>query len=429
MSGDGDDKKKVDLPQPEGQGARETGQSVAPTGPGGSEGATFSGAAEDRETKKRRRRLVGLLVFVVALLVSITWLFVRYLQKPAPLPELLPVPVELDYRPHYLFSIYGVERPVGVTLSPQDDLIYVAETGGERLVKVFDRQGAMITSFSPPRTMPGERSPVYLATDSSGRVFVTDRLQHAVFVYDLEGRYLDTILGPDLTLSEYVAKHAGDLLAGSVFVYNQFESEVHYEIPGEAAQTFPAPGPSGWAPLGIRIDETDRLFLTDVNEVRNSVREIPSEHVQAGSWEEFNPPEILFGNSGQAAEQLMFPNSAVGDSRGWIYVSDSNNGRVSVWDEQRAFLFNFGQGATEGSLNLPRGAAIDARERLYVVDAVGQNVKVYDVSGVEPNFLFAFGDWGLGDGQFNYPNDIVLDASGRLYIADRENNRIQVWSY
>jgi hypothetical protein len=64
-----------------------------------------------------------------------------------------------------------------------------------------------------------------------------------------------------------------------------------------------------------------------------------------------------------------------------------------------------------------------------VVDAVGQDVKVYDVSGPEPDFLFAFGDWGQGDGQFDFPNDITLDDTGRLYIADRENNRIQVWSY
>jgi sugar lactone lactonase YvrE len=63
------------------------------------------------------------------------------------------------------------------------------------------------------------------------------------------------------------------------------------------------------------------------------------------------------------------------------------------------------------------------------VDAVEQKVKVYDVSGSEPEFLFAFGTWGIEDGQFNFPNDIALDDTGRLYIADRENNRIQVWSY
>jgi len=63
------------------------------------------------------------------------------------------------------------------------------------------------------------------------------------------------------------------------------------------------------------------------------------------------------------------------------------------------------------------------------VDAVGQNVKVYDVSGREPIFLFSFGDFGMEDGLFNYPNDIAMDETGRLYIVDRENNRVQVWSF
>ena len=92
-------------------------------------------------------------------------------------------------------------------------------------------------------------------------------------------------------------------------------------------------------------------------------------------------------------------------------------------------MFHLEQETAESSLSLPRGLAIDRRDRLHVVDAVGQNVKVYDVSGPEPEFNFAFGNWGLGDGQFNYPNDIALDSSGRIYIADRENNRIQVWAY
>jgi len=120
---------------------------------------------------------------------------------------------------------------------------------------------------------------------------------------------------------------------------------------------------------------------------------------------------------------------AVVDSQNRIYVADGNNGRVSAWDAQGRYLFQFGRGSGDGELSLPRGMFIDGRDRLHVVDAVDQNVKVYDVSGQEPIFLYAFGDWGLEDGLFNYPNDIVLDGSGRLYIADRENNRVQVWSY
>ncbi len=270
---------------------------------------------------------------------------------------------------------------------------------------------------------------MYLATDSSGRLFVADRLQHAIFVYDRDGNYLDTILGPDLTLSEYVSKHVDGLQPGDVFAYDQFEPEVVYQKLEAEEQTLPAPDPVGWAPLGVRFDEMDQMLLTDVDEDISAVRQIPAKTIMAASWHEFNPPKNMFGAYGQGNGQFLFPNTAVADSQGRIYVTDGNNGRISLWDAAGNFALHFGQGAGDGALSLPRGGAVDGRDRLYVVDAVGQDVKVYDVSAAAPSFLFTFGDWGVSDGQFNYPGDIALDDTGRLYITDRENNRIQVWSY
>jgi sugar lactone lactonase YvrE len=401
------------------------------------EGVTGGGAdlvqvaeeEEREEEEKRRRRLLLLLLVLLLLTCCAVAMFYRYINQPEPLPDLLPLPVSVNYAPHYLFSIYGVDKPVGVALSPQGDRIYAAETSGERLVKIFDRHGNPLGSFAPPRTSSGERSPVYLATDGDGRVLVTDRLQHAVFVYDREGKYRDTLLGPDLTLSEYVSKQVHGLGPGASLAYDVFEEVVYYQPAGEEEQPLPAPERSAWSPLGIRIDSKGNILLTDVSSSHNAVREILATVAMAGSWEDFEPAQRMFGETGPGDGQFLFPNSAVRDSQGRIYVTDGNNGRLSAWSAQWEFLFHFGQGAGDGAISLPRGAVMDERDRLHVVDAVAQNVKVYDVSEAEPSFLFAFGDWGQGDGRFDFPNDIALDATGRLYIADRENNRIQVWSY
>ena len=111
------------------------------------------------------------------------------------------------------------------------------------------------------------------------------------------------------------------------------------------------------------------------------------------------------------------------DSAGRIYVSDSNNGRLQVFDAEDNLLY------TLGGLNLPRGMTIDGQGRLNVVDTVGQLVRVYNLDSQPAEMLYELGDLGIGDGEFNYPNDIAADQNDRLYIADRENNRIQVWSY
>ncbi|NOZ71509.1 MAG: hypothetical protein GXP38_06295 [Chloroflexi bacterium] len=382
-----------------------------------------------KEEKRRRKLLLAILFALLLVLVFVSFIFASYLNQPEPLPELLPVPVEVNYPPHYMFSIYEVDGPIGVAVSPDGDRFYVTESRGERLIKMFDTDGNLLGSFSLPGVKPGERSPVYIATDSRGRVYVTDRLQHAIIVFNRDGGYLDTILSPTLTLSEYVSKHTGTAPSLGSYSYNIFSDEVTYQDADGNAQTLPRPDYASWAPLGIRFDTKDQMILTDVTEGRHSVMVVPASVIMSPDWLNFDLSAFQFGISGQGNGQFLFPNAAVADSQGRMIVSDGNNGRLSVWNDQGGFLFHFGAGSGDGALSLPRGMAIDNRDRLHVVDAVGQDVKIYDFSGPEPSFLFSFGSMGNLSAQFNYPNDIAVSVSGRLYVADRENNRIQIWSY
>ena len=102
----------------------------AGTGEGGEASALAVAASPplDPQEKKRRRLLAGLAALIVLLVIA-TVVIIRYLAGPQPLPDLLPLPVDINYRPHYLFSIYGVDRPVGVAVSPDGERIYVTETG------------------------------------------------------------------------------------------------------------------------------------------------------------------------------------------------------------------------------------------------------------------------------------------------------------
>ena len=73
---------------------------------------------DERKVEKKRRRLLALLLVLVALLLGVTALACRYFQRPAALPDLVPLPVQVNLPPHYLFSIYGVDKPVGVAAHP-----------------------------------------------------------------------------------------------------------------------------------------------------------------------------------------------------------------------------------------------------------------------------------------------------------------------
>lgn len=382
---------------------------------------------EEYSDDRHRRLLLLILLLLLMLCCCVSFLFLQYLMNRTPLPELIPG-VNLSYPPHYLFSIYGLDGPVGVATSPDGGRIYVAETRGERLIKVFDRNGTPLFSFAPPNTTAASRSPVYFAVHPNGMVFVTDRLQNAIYIYDADGKYIDTILSPTLTLSEYVSKHSGGLSEGMSYSYNIFENAVRYQKQGEQEQLLPSPDKSEWNPLGIRFDNDGNLMLTDPSGESHVVRVFPEANL-LNIREDFNPSALVFGSTGQGQGEFLYPNVAVADSKSRYYVSDGNNGRISVWDPTGTFLFDFGANASEGALSLPRGMFINEKDQLHIVDAVGQDVKVYDVSGDTPVFQFLFGGWGADDGLFNYPNDIWLDNIGRIYVADRENNRVEVWSY
>ena len=392
-----------------------------------SEAGTVAAVTPEADGRTKRRRGLRILFWLlIAGCIVAGALFAMYLVKPQALPDLIPLPGSVYVKPHYLYSIRNVDAPVGVALSPDGGRLYVAESDGQREIKILDPTGQKVSSFTIPGTAVGSRAPVYIAVGPTGRVFVTDRVQSAIYVFDANGKFIDEIIAPSMTMTGYLAQKLGALPPGLSFTYDLVTRHVLYQVPGEDAKSLPAPQPA-WNPLGVRFDKAGDLLVTDVASGVQRVHVISQNALGAPSWQNFNPTDTAFGGEGSAAGQFTFPNVAISDSHGRVYVSDGNTGRISVWDGKGKFVSEFGGGGG-GAVGLPRGMWIDAKDRLYVVDAVEQNVKVFDVSGTEPKFLAVFGGFGLEKGKFNFPNDIVVDQSGKLFIADRANNRIQVWA-
>ncbi len=388
---------------------------------------------EDQKDERRRRLLLLVLLLLLLLCCCVGYFIVRYLRKPQPLPEMLPAPISqnINYPPTYKFMITGVDKPVGVAHSPDDQRIYVAEAGGLRLIKIFDRAGNLLKSFAPPGTDPANREPKYIAVSPDGRVFLAERTSNAIDIFDPDGNFLDAIIDQDMTLTKYLAQNLeGGVPQGTVITHFEGINRVlNFKEPGQDEQQISIPPVSHpWAPLGIRFDSKGDLIYTDISTDQHSVHVIPAAALN-GPLNEFNPQIVSFGVSGTNKDQLNFPQVAVEDSKGNLLVSDSNNTRISIWTPDLKYKVFFGVGSNDQSLNLPRGMWIDQKDHLHVADAVGSVIRVYDVSGNEPAFLYNFGEYGIAEGQFNFPIDITMDGTGRLYIADRENNRIQVWSY
>ena len=344
-------------------------EAATSSGQGDGDGAP---AALPTKKGKRKRRIVLLVILMVIFALLFAW----YLLNRKPLSELPGLSVAK--LPHYQFSIYGTTKPLGVAANASGDRIYVTESGGENLVRVYDRAGKPAGTLKPPKSTGPSHVPIYVAINPTTQdVYVSDRSTASVYVYDAKGTYL---------------------------------------------RTFAPKGDLGgkWAPLGLAFDPDGSLYATDVRGLTPKTHRVLS----------FAPDGTLMRSMG-APGQLNFPNGIVVDSHGNIEVSDSNNGRLVIFNAAGKMLATISQGIGEGDLGLPRGAAVDDAGRLFVADTADHMVRVYtiDAKQATPTYVGSFGGEGQLDGLFEYPNGVATDTRAHIYITDRENNRVQVWGY
>ena len=158
-----------------------------PTSLGQGEGDVVAAATPTKMSKKRKGAIAALLIAMVILALLFAW----YLMNRKPLSELPGLSVAKV--PSYQFSIYGTSHPLGVAATASGDRIYVTESDGTRLVRVFDSKGKPAGTLTPPKSTGASHIPVYVAINPKTQdVYVSDRVTASIYVYDAKGTYLRT---------------------------------------------------------------------------------------------------------------------------------------------------------------------------------------------------------------------------------------------
>jgi DNA-binding beta-propeller fold protein YncE len=120
----------------------------------------------------------------------------------------------------------------------------------------------------------------------------------------------------------------------------------------------------------------------------------------------------------------LSPQCVAVDALDNIYVTDSQAGRVFVWNADGKYQRAIGSlKGGEGFFKRPTGIAVDsAAQRIYITDTLRNKIFVTDMNG---SVLQSFGKNGTGDGEFNYPTELRLYGN-ELYVVDAMNFRVQV---
>lgn len=121
---------------------------------------------------------------------------------------------------------------------------------------------------------------------------------------------------------------------------------------------------------------------------------------------------------------LIMPQCVAVDAQDNIYVTDSESGKVLVWDANGKFQRAIGSlKGGEGYFKRPTGIAVDsAAQRIYVTDTLRDKIYMMDMQG---SVLKTIGKPGTGDGEFHYPTELRLRGT-ELVVVDAMNFRVQV---
>jgi DNA-binding beta-propeller fold protein YncE len=124
-------------------------------------------------------------------------------------------------------------------------------------------------------------------------------------------------------------------------------------------------------------------------------------------------------------EAMTTPQCVAVDAQDNIYVTDSDAGKIFVFEPSGKFVRAIGSlKGGEGYFKRPTGIAVDsAEQRIYVTDTLRDEVFVLDMQG---NILQTIGKSGQGEGEFNLPTELKLNGPD-LLVVDAMNFRVQVF--
>jgi DNA-binding beta-propeller fold protein YncE len=132
-------------------------------------------------------------------------------------------------------------------------------------------------------------------------------------------------------------------------------------------------------------------------------------------------PELVWGRQGVSDGDFVRPRAVAIDARDRLYIVDYT-ARIQVFDRDGKFLGRCWR-TPDYRNGRPSGLSIDRDGNLLVSDSHYHCLRVYSLDGEELRVIG--GAAGTEPGQFGYISDAVQDADGYFYVAEfGENQRI-----
>jgi predicted membrane-bound mannosyltransferase/DNA-binding beta-propeller fold protein YncE len=314
---------------------------------------------------------------------------------------------------------------------PNQDYFHLTNCGSKFLCKEFS-----ITRIAEAVTNPGIREGIFdiwfnrdyttyaQAVGSSSMTLTTWSPADQMRLYvrkDIAAKIWNYGVGPALSPIASDPYQAGSVILTADQIFN--------------SDRYGAPGLS--APRAIARGLNADFYIADSRNHR--ILHIASDGSLLHEWGSFAAVDYFSGVVTQADAIRQAPlgtfnepwGVAVGPD-GYVYVTDTWNHRVQKFTEDGKPVKAWGQYGqpvleipeTAGFFWGPRGIAVDAQNRIYVADTGNKRIVVFDSNG---KYLTEFGTAGFELGQFDEPVGVAVAPSGTVYVTDTWNQRVQAF--
>lgn len=284
----------------------------------------------------------------------------------------------------------------------------------------MDRLAGAQAANDPAKVLYQLGEPYGLAVDSKNNVYVADQKVGAIFVFNTETRdteliknrvhaHFARIIG--LAMDDNDRLFVSDPGLKHVLVFN-----AKHEAEDVITDGMVSPG-------GLAIDTENRLlYVTDIEQDLVLVYDADSLKLlrkigTPGHNHELTTPGDFARPAGVAVDQ-----------EGNLYVADTLNNRIEIFDGDGKFIREFGKaGDGPGYFSRPKGVAVDSDNHIWVTDGMQDRVHVFNQ---EAQLLISFGGHGLLPGQFQGLVGIAIDnKTNRVFTSEIFPGRVQQFRY
>jgi DNA-binding beta-propeller fold protein YncE len=285
--------------------------------------------------------------------------------------------------------------------------------------KWMDRLAGTATGDESTKILFQLNEPYGVAVDSKNRLYVADQKVGAIFIFNTETRDVEMIKNKT---HAHFNRIIGLAMDDDDRLFVSDPGLRHVLVFGAAHKAEDVITEGIVSPGGLAIDKENRLlYVADVELDQVLVYDADTLKLKRKMGTTGHKHELT--TPGDFAK----PTGLAVDAEGNLYVADTLNNRIEIFDADSKFIRAFGKnGDGPGYFSRPKGVAIDGDGHIWVADGMQDRVQVFNQ---ESQLLISFGGHGLLPGQFQGLVGIAIDKNNRVFTSEIFPGRVQQFRY